>query len=147
MIKTRHAAAESGHAALADDSGLCVPALNGVPGVHSARYAGIPRDDGANNQKLLKVMEGLTGEARRAYFCCTLVLVEHRDDPMPLVFQGQWWGEIAHEARGVDGFGYNPVFLLPELNKTVAELSMEQKNSLSHRGLACQQLLAHWKKQ
>ncbi len=147
LIKARHAAKYSGLPALADDSGLCVPALGGAPGVYSARYAGEPRNDDANNQKLLQVMQGMSGKDRQAYFCCTLVYVTHEDDPMPLVFQGQWWGEIAYETRGVDGFGYNPVFLLPEVGKTVAELSMAEKNRLSHRGIATAKMLQYWQEQ
>lgn len=147
LLKARHAAKYSSLPALADDSGLCVPALGGIPGVYSARYGGEPRNDDANNIKLLQAMQGLEGASRRAYFCCTLVYVEHEHDPMPLVFQGQWWGEITHEPRGTDGFGYNPIFLIPELGKAAAEVSLQEKNHLSHRGIAVSKMLRHWQEQ
>lgn len=144
LLKARHAAKYANLPALADDSGLCVPALHGIPGVYSARYAGEPRNDVANNLKLLQAMQGLEGFARRAYFCCTLVYVEHEYDPMPLVFQGQWWGEITHEPRGECGFGYNPIFLIPELDKTAAEVTFEEKNHFSHRGVAVMRMINFW---
>lgn len=144
LLKARHATKYAKLPALADDSGLCVPALSGVPGVYSARYAGEPRNDDANNQKLLKAMQSLKGKERQAYFCCTLVYVEHEQDPMPLVFQGQWWGEITDAPRGECGFGYNPIFLVPSLGKTVAQLSTERKNQLSHRGQAVKKMLQYW---
>ena len=141
LLKARHASHYSGLPALADDSGLCVPGLQGAPGVYSARYAGEPKSDADNNQKLL---QELKGKDRRAYFCCTLVLVEHEFDPMPLVFQGQWWGEILEGPQGKNGFGYDPLFLIPSLGKTAAELDLSLKNSLSHRGLAVLKLREYW---
>jgi XTP/dITP diphosphohydrolase len=140
LLKARHAAKETGLPAIADDSGLCVPALQGAPGVYSARYAGT-RLDLDNNLKLLKEMQALRGQDRAAYFCCTLVFVMHEKDPNPLVFQGIWQGEIASELRGEGGFGYNPVFFLPKLGKTAAELDNETRNRLNHRGVAMQNLL------
>lgn len=147
LLKARHAAAASGHAALADDSGLCVPALQGRPGVYSARFAGVPSDDQKNNLKLLQEMQHLEGPARRAYFCCTLVFIEHAADPMPLIFQGQWWGEILKAPQGENGFGYDPLFYVPTLQKTAAELAPDIKNQLSHRGQAVAKMLAHWQAQ
>ncbi len=135
LLKARHAAEATGLPSVADDSGLCVPALQGAPGVYSARYAG-DHDDAANNRKLIHEMQGLEGIARQAYFCCILVLIQHAKDPMPLVFQGQWWGEILTAPRGDHGFGYDPLFYIPELQQTAAELSLELKNQLSHRAKA-----------
>lgn len=138
LLKARHAAKESGLPALADDSGLCVSALGGAPGVYSARYAGtgVSAD---NIAKLLGTMEGLSGADRRAYFCCNLVFVLSHDDPNPLVFQGQWEGVILTDLHGEGGFGYDPVFYLPPLGKTAAELPLDFKNKISHRGQALQQ--------
>lgn len=140
--KARHASRASGLAAIADDSGLVVPALNGAPGIHSARFsdslaerqrAAIDRDE-ANNKLLL---ERLTPHAdRRAYFYCALVLLRHAEDPVPIIATGAWWGEIARTPRGNNGFGYDPLFLVPGTESTSAELRPEQKNRLSHRGLA-----------
>lgn len=137
LLKARHAAKESGLPALADDSGLCVPALGGAPGVYSARYAGtgVAAD---NIAKLLDAMDGLSGFDRRAYFCCSLVFVLSQDDPNPLVFQGQWEGVILTAPRGEGGFGYDPLFYLPHLGKTAAELPLDLKNQISHRGQALQ---------
>lgn len=148
LLKARHAAQLSGLPALADDSGLCVPALEGKPGIYSARYAGQSDeqkpDEQKNIKKLLQDMQGFTGSARAAYFCCTLVLIDHLDDPMPLIFQGQWFGEILTEPRGVNGFGYDSIFYLPALQKTAAELSTTLKNQLSHRAQAVSKLLEYW---
>ncbi|MDE3010000.1 MAG: RdgB/HAM1 family non-canonical purine NTP pyrophosphatase [Pseudomonadota bacterium] len=144
LAKARHAAQLSGLAALADDSGLCVDALDGAPGVQSARYAGEPRDDARNNAQLLAALaqRGATApRARTARFVCTLVLVRRSDDPDPLVAQGRWHGRIALQPAGSGGFGYDPLFELPELGCTSAELPAGRKNQLSHRAQALPRLL------
>ena len=139
LAKARHASKHTGLPALADDSGLCVDALQGAPGVLSARYAGEPKSDEANNQKLLEVM---TNEKNRhAHFYCVMVLVRHEHDPEPIIAEGQWVGEILSEYRGNDGFGYDPIFLDDKTGKTVAELSIEIKSRISHRGHAMANLL------
>ncbi len=134
LAKARHVSLACGLPALADDSGICVEALGGAPGVQSARYAGEPKSDARNNEKLLEVMQGI--EDRRAHYYCVLVLVRHADDPQPLIAEGEWVGEIAHEERGEGGFGYDPLFWLPELGKMSAELSRDEKAQLSHRAKA-----------
>jgi len=143
LAKARHAAERSGLPALADDSGVCVVALGGEPGVHSARYAGDPggreERDARNNAKLLAALAACAD--RRAYYYCAMVLVRHATDPQPLIGEGVWWGEIRDEARGRNGFGYDPHFFLPDLGKTAAELDAEQKNRLSHRGQALRALV------
>ena len=140
LAKARHVSRESGLPALADDSGICVTALGGAPGVQSARYAGDnPKSDQKNNEKLLQDMQGLAD--RRAHYYCVLVLLRHADDPQPLIAEGEWHGEIAHQERGDGGFGYDPLFWLPELGKMSAELSREQKHAISHRGKALKVLL------
>lgn len=139
LAKARHASRRSGLPALADDSGICVAALGGAPGVQSARYAGEPKSDARNNQKLLQMMQGVTD--RSAHYYCVLVLVRHADDPQPLIAEGEWHGEIAQQERGAGGFGYDPLFWLPQLNKTSAELEREEKARLSHRAQALQVLL------
>jgi XTP/dITP diphosphohydrolase len=138
LAKARHASKLSGLAALADDSGICVNALNGGPGVYSARYAGEPKSDERNNQKLVDVLRNQPD--RRAHYYCVIVLVRHADDPQPIIADGAWHGEIILEPRGEEGFGYDPYFFLPDLGKTGAELPMEQKNRISHRGKALAQL-------
>lgn len=139
LAKARHAAAATGLPALADDSGLCVAALGGAPGVQSARYAGEPKSDARNNEKLL---EALAGHAyRRAHFVSLLVLVRHAEDPQPIIAEGEWHGEILPALRGEGGFGYDPLFLDPASGLTAAELPAEIKNQRSHRGLAMQKLL------
>jgi len=140
LAKARHAAAHSGLPALADDSGLCVAALGGAPGVHSARYAGEPKADARNNEKLLAELAGQAD--RRAHFVCTLVLVRAADDPQPIIAEGEWHGEILESSRGADGFGYDPLFYVPTHGQTAAELDADLKNQLSHRGQAMQQLIA-----
>ncbi|MBV2235320.1 MAG: RdgB/HAM1 family non-canonical purine NTP pyrophosphatase [Sterolibacterium sp.] len=141
LAKARHASRLSGLPALADDSGLCVHALQGAPGVHSARYAGEPKSDARNNQHLLAALANLTNPAqRRAHYVCVLVLVRHADDPQPLIAEGQWHGEILTAARGASGFGYDPLFLVPDTGLTAAELDAERKNQLSHRGQAMAQM-------
>jgi XTP/dITP diphosphohydrolase len=142
LAKARHASRAAALPALADDSGLCVPALGGAPGVQSAYYAGHDgtreERDARNNEKLLASLK----DNRAAYYCCVMVLVRHPDDPQPLVAEGIWTGEIARAARGANGFGYDPLFLLKDLGKTAAELDAQTKNRLSHRGRAVQRLLA-----
>jgi len=140
LAKARHAAQLSGLPALADDSGLCVAALGGAPGVYSARYAGEPKSDARNNAKLLAELAGQTD--RRAHFACVLVLVRAADDPQPIIAEGQWHGVILEAQRGADGFGYDPLFYVPTHCQTAAELDAAVKNQLSHRGLAMQQLIA-----
>ncbi len=139
LAKARHAAAATGLPALADDSGLCVAALGGAPGVQSARYAGEPKSDARNNEKLL---EALAGHAdRRAHFVSLLVLVRHAEDPQPIIAEGEWHGKILPALRGEGGFGYDPLFLDPASGQTAAELPAELKNQRSHRGQAMQKLL------
>ncbi|MDO8313024.1 MAG: RdgB/HAM1 family non-canonical purine NTP pyrophosphatase [Sideroxyarcus sp.] len=140
LAKARHVSRESGLPALADDSGICVDALGGAPGVQSARYAGDnPKSDERNNEKLLQDMQGMTD--RRAHYYCVLVLVRHADDPQPVIAEGEWHGEIAHEERGAGGFGYDPMFWLPELGRMSAELSHDEKAQFSHRAKALKVLL------
>ncbi len=141
LIKARNASRRSGLAALADDSGIVVNALNGEPGIYSARYAGEGATDMENVTKLLSEMDNLSGEDRRASFWCAIVLVRYPDDPTPLIIQRSWEGVIALEARGINGFGYDPIFYLPESRCTSAELSSKQKNLISHRGQALRELL------
>lgn len=143
LAKARHASRASGLPALADDSGLCVEALGGEPGVHSAYYAGKegPREarDAHNNAKLLAVLAERTD--RSAHFACVMVLMRHPDDPQPLVAEGNWYGEIGRVERGANGFGYDPLFVLPARGCTSAELPAEDKNRISHRGQALARLL------
>jgi len=144
LAKARHVSRLSGLPALADDSGICVTALDGAPGVLSARYAGDnPKSDQRNNEKLLQAMSGITD--RRAHYYCVLVLLRHADDPQPLIAEGEWRGEIAHEEHGEGGFGYDPLFWLPEFGKTSAQLDREQKHAISHRGKALRVLLERLK--
>ena len=142
LLKARHAALHSQLPALADDSGLIVDALNGAPGVISARYAGVGASDQSNVDKLLAQMTDIPANQRHARFICIMVLVEHPNDPCPLIAQGVWEGIIADCAIGDQGFGYDPVFWMPERHCTSAELSAELKNQLSHRGQALKQLVA-----
>ena len=143
LAKARHVAQIAGLPALADDSGVCALALGGEPGVHSARYAGDAAGredrDARNNAKLVAALAAFSDQ--RAYYYCAMVLVRHAADPQPLIGEGYWWGEIGAEARGRNGFGYDPHFYLPELGKTAAELDAETKNRLSHRGQALRQLV------
>ena len=139
LAKARHAARRSGLPALADDSGICVRALGGEPGVHSARYAGDPKSDQRNNEKLLAALVAATD--RRAHYCCVIVLMRHGADPQPLIAEGEWHGEILRAPRGAGGFGYDPLFLDPQLGLTGAELPLKRKNAISHRGRALSQLL------
>jgi XTP/dITP diphosphohydrolase len=140
MAKARHAARLTGLPALADDSGLCVAALGGAPGVFSARYGGEPKSDAKNNATLLVDLAGISD--RRAHYVCVLVLMRHADDPQPVITEGEWHGEIIDTPRGEGGFGYDPYFLVPATGMTVAELPHEEKNRCSHRGKALAQLLA-----
>lgn len=135
ILKARHAARASGLPALADDSGLAVDALGGAPGIYSARYAD-GQGDAANNAKLLDALRGVPDAQRGARFICALALVRHADDPVPIICEGAWEGRILHAAQGVHGFGYDPLFLVPELGVSSAELPAEQKNQLSHRARA-----------
>lgn len=142
LAKARHAAAATGLPAIADDSGLCVEALGGEPGVQSARFAGEPKSDARNNALLLEKLAAFPEPGqRRAYFCSVVVLVRHADDPRPLIADGEWHGQILTAARGEGGFGYDPLFWLPELGQTAAELDAALKNALSHRGAAMRHLL------
>ena len=137
LAKARHAARHTGLPALADDSGILADALGGAPGVHSARFAGEPRSDERNNQKLISLLRAASNRA--AHYYCVIVVVRDALDPQPLLAEGIWRGEVVLEPRGSGGFGYDPYFFLPELGKTAAELPMELKNRISHRGkaLAC----------
>jgi XTP/dITP diphosphohydrolase len=134
LAKARHAAILTGLPALADDSGLCVHALGGAPGVHSARYAGEPKSDRRNNARLITELAGKTD--RRAHYVCVLSFVRHGDDPQPVIAEGEWHGEIVDSPRGEGGFGYDPHFFLPEDGLTAAELNAAEKNRRSHRGQA-----------
>jgi len=139
LAKARHAAAHSGLPALADDSGLCVEALHGAPGVLSARYAGDPKSDARNNEKLLTHLKAHGN--RKAHFYCVLVLVRAANDPQPIIAEGEWPGEILPEQQGEGGFGYDPLFFVPEFGQTAAEMDSETKNRVSHRGRAMQKLI------
>lgn len=139
LAKARHASAHAGLPALADDSGICVDALHGAPGVYSARFAGEGASDADNNRKLVELMAGR--EDRRAHYHCVIVMVRWPEDPEPLIAEGSWHGEILIEPRGEGGFGYDPHFLIPGLGLTGAELPMAQKNAISHRGLALARLV------
>lgn len=138
IIKARNAATHSGLPALADDSGIVVDALNGEPGIHSARYAG---DDESNIQRLLRELDGVPDAERSARFQCLMVFVRHASDPVPIITEGAWEGQILEQPRGQGGFGYDPVFLVPERGCSAAELSAGDKNALSHRGKALRQML------
>lgn len=143
LAKARHVAQLSGLPALSDDSGICVPALSGAPGVLSARYAGEPKSDARNNQKLIQDLSA--HEDKSAYYYCVLVYLRHAQDPQPVIAEGRWDGEIIATPRGANGFGYDPHFWIASLNKTAAELSAEEKNQLSHRGQALRALIAKWR--
>lgn len=136
LIKARHASARAGLPAVADDSGLAVQALQGRPGIHSARYSGPEATDEANIRKLLRELEGLTGHERSASFYCVAVFVASGEDPAPLVAEGVWPGRILERPRGQGGFGYDPVFYDPAAGKAAAEMTAEEKNAASHRGRA-----------
>ena len=146
IIKARHASQLSGLPAIADDSGICVPALGNAPGIYSARYAGEHGNDGKNNAKLIAdlqpIRETQPNTPITGMFVCVLAMVRHADDPLPIIAQGLWHGEILEVPLGDGGFGYDPLFWLPELQATAASLSATDKNSISHRGQAIKQLLA-----
>lgn len=142
LAKARHAAQHSGLPALADDSGLCVKALGGAPGVISARYAGEPKSDARNNEKLLADLAAFPEMTqRKAHFVSVLVLCRSADDPQPIIAEGEWHGEILAAPQGAHGFGYDPLFYVPEFGQTAAELDAETKNRVSHRGRAMQKLI------
>lgn len=143
LAKARHASRAARLPALADDSGICASALGGEPGVHSARFAGEPRSDERNNQKLVALLAGQ--EDRRVHYTCVVVLMRHADDPEPLIAEGHWAGEIIALPRGTNGFGFDPHFYLRDLGVTAAELDPERKNAISHRGKALRRLVAELK--
>lgn len=144
ILKARHACRATGLPALADDSGLEVDALLGKPGIYSSRFAGEdgPDKDSANNQKLLNSLQGLAQAERSARFQCVLVYMRHAEDPTPVICQGSWEGQILHKISGEGGFGYDPLFYVPEHDCSAAELSKSEKNAISHRGKAMQLLLS-----
>jgi len=139
LQKARHASRLTGLPALADDSGVCVNALGGAPGVLSARYAGEPKSDARNSEKLVRELAAHADKS--AYYYCVLVYVRHADDPQPVIADGIWRGQIVDSPRGANGFGYDPYFLLPALGKTTAELAPDEKNAISHRGQAIRALV------
>ncbi|NIC29457.1 XTP/dITP diphosphatase [Serratia plymuthica] len=141
ILKARHAAQITGLPAIADDSGLAVDALGGAPGIYSARYAGVDASDQQNLDKLLVALKDVPQGSRSAQFHCVLVYMRHAEDPTPLVFHGSWAGEITFESAGAGGFGYDPVFYVPELGRTAAELSRDEKSAVSHRGKALKLML------
>ncbi|MGD8175837.1 RdgB/HAM1 family non-canonical purine NTP pyrophosphatase [Marinimicrobium sp. ARAG 43.8] len=141
ILKARHASAATGYPALADDSGLAVDALDGRPGIYSARYAGPDASDADNNTKLLRELEGIPDAERGACYHCVLVLVRHADDPTPLIAQGEWRGRIRTAPAGHGGFGYDPLFQVPERECSAAELSKQEKAAISHRALATERLM------
>jgi len=143
ILKARNAARISQLPSIADDSGLVVPALNGAPGIYSARYAGSPQNSAKNIEKLLSVLAD--SKDRQAWFHCTLVFLRHADDPAPLIAEGQWHGSILLAAQGANGFGYDPIFFDPKTKRSAAELSAAEKNQLSHRGQAVRILLELFK--
>ena len=142
ILKARNAAQYTDNPVIADDSGLEVDYLNGSPGIYSARFAGPMAKDPENNQKLLQLMAGVPSQLRGARFRCVLVFMRHSNDPSPIIAQGVWAGQITELPSGGDGFGYDPLFFLPSLGKTVAELPLDQKNEISHRGQALKALSA-----
>lgn len=145
ILKARHTAALTKLPAIADDSGLVVDILGGAPGIYSARFAGEHGNDELNNQKLLQELAHVPSDKRTAYFYCALVFIRHENDPTPIVSLGKWDGLILENARGQGGFGYDPLFYIPKLNCTAAELSREQKSLISHRGQALKQLMERLK--
>jgi XTP/dITP diphosphohydrolase len=139
LAKARHASTASGLPALADDSGICAHALDGAPGVYSARYAGVDGNSSANNQKLIAALQGKSD--RGAHYVCALVMVNSANDPEPLIVQTRWYGQIVDDAQGNHGFGYDPHFFLSELGSTAAQLEPAEKNLISHRGQALRELI------
>ncbi len=142
LLKARHAARAAGLPALADDSGLCVDHLRGAPGLYSARYAGTHGDNAANNAKLLRELDGVPPEQRGAFFICVLALIRHADDPAPLIAEGRWHGHVLGETRGIQGFGYDPLFVADGQSASAAELDPALKSRISHRGQALARLRA-----
>lgn len=145
LAKARYVSSIAKLPAIGDDSGLVVPALNGAPGIYSARFAGEEKNNTANIQKLLTLMNEIPEQKRNAFFYCSLVYVTHEDDPTPIICSGSWQGKIAQQPKGEGGFGYDPIFYLPELRMSAAELSKEVKNKISHRALAVQSLLTFFR--
>ena len=141
LIKARHVCTVTALPAIADDSGLIVDALDGHPGISSARYAGEKANDEDNIAKLLHELTEVEGRDRSARFFCAVVMLEHRTDPSPLIYQGIWEGKITQSPRGRNGFGYDPIFFVPELGKTAAELTPGEKDRISHRGIAIAELV------
>lgn len=141
ILKARHAAKMTGLPALADDSGLAVDVLGGAPGIYSARFSGVDASDQQNLEKLLEELQDVPDDKRQAQFHCVLVYMRHADDPTPLVCHGSWQGVITREQAGSGGFGYDPIFFVPSLGKTAAELTREEKSAISHRGQALKLLL------
>ena len=141
ILKARNAALHAGLPAIADDSGIEVDVLDGAPGIRSARYAGPGANDQANLEKLLENIEGVPEEKRTARFQCLIVYLAHAEDPTPIICQGTWEGRIMHEPRGENGFGYDPVFFVPDHGRTAAQLPSETKNAISHRGQALRKLV------
>ncbi|WNP33990.1 XTP/dITP diphosphatase [Enterobacter kobei] len=141
ILKARHAAKVTGLPALADDSGLAVDVLGGAPGIYSARFSGVDASDQQNLEKLLEELQDVPDDKRQAQFHCVLVYMRHADDPTPLVCHGSWQGVITREQAGSGGFGYDPIFFVPSLGKTAAELTREEKSAISHRGQALKLLL------
>ena len=134
LIKARHASEKTNKPAMADDSGLVVPALNGAPGIYSARYSG--KGDAANNEKLLRALDGVEGAGRNAFYVAVIALVKHANDPMPIIAEGRWYGRIAETPAGDGGFGYDPLFIPDGFDITAAQMARDEKQSLSHRALA-----------
>ena len=134
LIKARHASEKTSTPAMADDSGLVVPALNGAPGIYSARYSG--KGDTANNEKLLRALDGVEGAGRNAFYVAVIALVKHANDPMPIIAEGRWYGRIAEKPAGDGGFGYDPLFIPDGFDITAAQMARDEKQSLSHRALA-----------
>jgi len=143
LTKARHASELAGLPALADDSGICIDALNGAPGVYSARFAGEPKSDQRNNEKMIELLKHETN--RKAHYYCVIILVRHPHDPQPIIAEGSWHGEIIDTPRGDGGFGYDPYFLVPGFNQTGAELPADVKNGMSHRGKALAELVTKLK--
>ena len=134
LIKARHASEKTNQPAMADDSGIVVPALNGAPGIYSARYSG--KGDTANNEKLLRALDGVEGVGRNAFYVAIIALVRHPNDPMPIIAEGRWYGRIAETPAGDGGFGYDPLFIPDGFDITAAQMTRDEKQSLSHRALA-----------
>lgn len=138
LIKARHTSAKTDCPAMADDSGIVVPALRGAPGIYSARYSG--KGDAANNDKLLRALDGVKGEGRNAFYVAVIAVIKHANDPMPIVAEGRWHGRIAETAAGDGGFGYDPLFIPDGFDITAAQMTREEKQSLSHRAIALKAL-------